>query len=124
MIATDMTGTTKPTDPPDPTTAPARFIVLWERPTDPEAFEHHYRDVHIPLARKIPGLRSYAICDDPLPVRGEPCFRVAELRWDTMDDLRTGFASPEGRATADDVVELTRYAGCRSFVVGPFEELL
>lgn len=118
MIATDTTGST------DPLAAHARFIVLWERPTDPEAFERHYRDVHIPLARKIPGLRSYAICDNPLPVRGEPYFRVAELRWDTMDDLRVGIASPEGDATAKDVEELKRFAGCRSFVLGPFEELL
>ena len=45
------------------TTTPARFLVFWEQPTDPEAFERHYREVHIPLARKIPGLRSYAITD-------------------------------------------------------------
>jgi uncharacterized protein (TIGR02118 family) len=106
------------------TTTPARFLVFWERPSDPEAFERHYREVHIPLARKIPGLRSYAITDNPVPVRGEPFFRIAELRWDTLDDLRAGIDSPEGRAVADDVDNLAVYATCRNMVVSPFEELL
>jgi uncharacterized protein (TIGR02118 family) len=35
--------------------------VLYDRPDDPEAFDRHYRDVHIPLARKIPGLRRYTV---------------------------------------------------------------
>lgn len=106
------------------TTAPARFLVFWEQPTDPEAFERHYREVHIPLARKIPGLRSYAITDHPVPIRGERYFRIAELRWDTMDDLHAAVASPEGQAVADDVDKLAVYAACRSVVVGDFEELL
>lgn len=105
------------------TATPARFLVFWEQPTDPEAFERHYREVHIPLARKIPGLRSYAISDNQTPVRGEPYFRIAELRWDTMDDLRAAFASPEGRAVADDVASLEVWAVCRSMVLGPVEEL-
>ena len=106
------------------TTTPARFLVFWETPTNPEAFERHYREVHIPLARKIPRLRSYAITDNSVPIRGEPHFRIAELRWDTMDDLRAGTASPEGRAVAEDVDKLTVYAACRSMVLGSFEELL
>jgi uncharacterized protein (TIGR02118 family) len=106
------------------TATPARFLVFWEQPTDPEAFERHYREVHIPLARKIPKLRSYALIDNLVPVRGERYFRIAELRWDSMDDLHAAIASPEGQAVADDVAELERWAACRSMVLGPFEELL
>lgn len=102
----------------------ARLLIFWERPTDPEAFEGHYREVHIPLARKMPGLRSYAFLDNPAPVRGEPFFRIAELRWDSMDDLRAGIASPEARAVAEDTGRMTEWAVCRSMIVGPSEELL
>jgi uncharacterized protein (TIGR02118 family) len=35
----------------------ARFIVLWGTPQDPEAFNRHYHEVHIPLTRQLPGLR-------------------------------------------------------------------
>ncbi|OXM65303.1 EthD family reductase [Amycolatopsis vastitatis] len=34
----------------------ARFVVLYDTPSDVEAFERHYNDVHIPLAKQIPGL--------------------------------------------------------------------
>lgn len=108
----------------DTSAAPARFLVFWEQPTDPEAFERHYREIHIPLARKIPGLRSYVFLDNPTPVRGEPYFRIAELRWDSMDDLRAGIASPEAQAVAEDTSRMTKWAVCRSMVLGASEELL
>ena len=38
-----------------------RFIILWhDRPTDADAFDRHYREVHIPLANKMTGLRRYS----------------------------------------------------------------
>lgn len=38
-----------------------RFLVVYETPRDPAAFDLHYREVHIPLAKKLPGLRRYTI---------------------------------------------------------------
>ena len=58
------------------------------------------------------------------PIRGEAYFRIAELRWDSMEDLRAGFASAEARAVAEDVEKLEQWAVCRSMVLGSFEELL
>jgi uncharacterized protein (TIGR02118 family) len=103
---------------------PGRFFYFWEQPTDVEAFERHYREVHIPLARKLPGLRSYAITDNPGPVRGQPYYRIAELRWDTAEEMQAAFASPEGHACADDVEKLTQYTTARGMVLGPSEEML
>jgi uncharacterized protein (TIGR02118 family) len=34
-----------------------RFLALYETPADPEAFDRHYREVRIPLGRRLPGLR-------------------------------------------------------------------
>lgn len=81
-----------------------RFLVLYHRPADPEAFDRHYREVHIPLAKKLPGLRRYTVSRDPAPVRGgEPYYLVAELDWDDMESLQRAFQSPEGQAAAADV---------------------
>jgi len=102
----------------------ARFLFYWEQPTDPEAFERHYREVHIPLACKLPNLRSYTITDNVTPVRGEPYHRIAELRWDSMDDLQAAFASPEGIACGDDVENLKRYSDGRAVILGAPESLL
>ncbi|MFD8249616.1 EthD family reductase [Nocardia sp. NPDC059691] len=33
---------------------------LLRRPTDPAAFDEHYRSVHIPLTLKVPGLKDFA----------------------------------------------------------------
>ncbi|WP_189317349.1 EthD family reductase [Streptomyces brasiliensis] len=44
----------------------ARFIALHETPAAPAAFDRHYHDAHIPLARRLPGLRS-ADGNRPLP---------------------------------------------------------
>jgi uncharacterized protein (TIGR02118 family) len=102
----------------------ARLIVLWETPNDPEAFDRHYRDVHIPIARRLPGLRRYTISRDAQAVRGEAYYQVAELEWDTAEDLRAAFAAPEGKATAADVEDLRRYAEVRSMIVASGEDVL
>lgn len=83
-----------------------RFIVLWRNtPTDVNAFERHY--VHIPLARKLAGLRRYTLSCNASVVRGEePHYRIAELDWDDMASLRRAFESPEGRAVSEDVAKL------------------
>jgi uncharacterized protein (TIGR02118 family) len=94
----------------------ARFLAAYETPDDPAAFDRHYREVHIPLGRRLPGLRRYTVSRGVAPVRGAPYYLVAELDWDTMDDLRAAFASPEGRATADDAARLSDLAPARSMV--------
>jgi uncharacterized protein (TIGR02118 family) len=94
----------------------ARFLAVYETPADPAQFDRHYREVHIPLGMRLPGLRRYTVSRDVAAVRGEACYLVAELEWDTMDDLRAAFASPEGRATAADAARLQELAPVRSMV--------
>ncbi|NUR02574.1 MAG: EthD family reductase [Streptomyces sp.] len=95
----------------------ARFLVLYGTPPDPAAFDRHYREVHLPLARKLPGLRRYTLGREATAVRrGEPPHLVAELEWDTMEELHAAFASPEGRACAEDAERLQRLAPMRSMV--------
>lgn len=103
---------------PDPPPAPtARFLVLYGAPTDPEAFERHYQEVHIPLAKRLPGLRRYSLSRDVTTVRGgATCYLLAQLEWDSTEALRAAFDSPEGRATAEDMVHLTALASVQSFV--------
>jgi uncharacterized protein (TIGR02118 family) len=39
----------------------AKLLVLYNKPKSAEAFDKHYASVHIPLAKKIPGLKKYDI---------------------------------------------------------------
>jgi uncharacterized protein (TIGR02118 family) len=95
----------------------ARFLAFYETPADPATFDRHYREVHIPLLRGLPGLRRYWVGRDAAAVRGAPYYQVVELDWDTMDDLRAAFASAEGRATAADAARLAELAPVRSMTL-------
>jgi len=103
----------------------ACFLALYETPADPETFDRHYREIHIPLGRKLPGLRRYAVGRDITAVRGGPrYYLVAQLEWDTMAELRAAFASPEGRATAADAARLQELAPVRIMIFTAEENLV
>lgn len=93
-----------------------RFLVLYNTPEDPGAFDRHYREVHIPLTKKLPGLRRYTMGRHATAIRGgEPYYLIAELEWDDMAALQKAFQSPEGQATAQDVPTFAS-GGVRSMV--------
>ena len=84
-----------------------RFIVLYDPPADPESFDRHYREVHIPLVRKLPGLVRYTISRGMTPVQGDrPTHLIAELDFPDMTAMQEAFRSPAGQAAAADVAEM------------------
>ena len=83
----------------------ATLMVLYNKPADAAAFDAHYFGKHIPLAKKIPGLRRYEVNNGPIatPEGPSPYHLVALLTFDTMADIGAAFASKEGQATAGDL---------------------
>lgn len=82
----------------------AQVLVLYNPPADPAAFDRYYRQTHIPLAQKIPGLRSYSISHGAVEaLAGSAPHLIAILNFDSMADLRAALASPEGQAAAADL---------------------
>lgn len=89
----------------------ARFIVLWNKPTDLDAFEEHYRTKHVPLAKRMAKLKRYTLSRNVALIRGdEPCYLIAELEWNSMGDLSQDFQSAAGQATAQDVAILSQWS--------------
>ncbi len=82
-----------------------RITIEYGAPTDPDAFEAHYTEVHVPLAATLPGLRRF-IRSHPRPMAGEAPYFVAELWFDDLDALRAALKSPEMAATAADALTL------------------
>ena len=82
----------------------ARMVVIYRTPRDPAAFDAHYFDVHVPLAKRLPGLRKYEEGRRPiLTPAGDPePYLVGTLYFDDMAALRRAFATPEGQACAAD----------------------
>ena len=96
----------------------SRFVVMYDTPSDIEAFERHYREVHIPLAKQLPGLRRYTVSHDATPVIGEPYHLVAMLDWDDMESLGAALDSEAGNRTAEDAItNLSRYTTIRGMIV-------
>ena len=82
----------------------ATLLVLYKTPTDKAAFDKYYAETHIPLAKKIPGLKTYEISEGGIGGPGsDNIYMVATLTFDSMADLQAGLGSPEGQAAAGDV---------------------
>ena len=82
----------------------ARMLVIYRTPKDPAAFDAHYFDVHVPLAKKLPGLRKYEVSRRPIhtPAGDPEPYLVGILHFDDMASMRAAFATPEGKACAAD----------------------
>jgi uncharacterized protein (TIGR02118 family) len=80
------------------------MVVIYRTPKDPAAFDKHYYDVHIPLAKRLPGLRSYLVSKPPIvtPAGDTEPYLIGTLEFDDMAALRHAFGTPEGQACAAD----------------------
>jgi uncharacterized protein (TIGR02118 family) len=83
----------------------ASLVVLYKTPKDTAAFDKYYAETHIPIAKKIPGLRRYEISRGPVasPGGATGVHLVAILTFDSMAAIQSAFASAEGQAAAADV---------------------
>lgn len=78
-----------------------RMLVLYNHPEDPAAFDRHYDEIHIPLAKRMPGLLRYTVSRNLS--KGAPYYLVAELDWEDMAAFRAAVSSPIGAEGAADV---------------------
>jgi len=83
----------------------ATVLVLYKKPKNADAFDKHYAAVHVPLAKKIPGLTKYDISKGTVatPSGASDVHLVATLQFDSIDALRAGMASEQGKAAAGDL---------------------
>ena len=83
----------------------AHVVVMYKTPKDAAAFDKYYVETHIPLAKKIPGLRKYEISQGPVATPAGPSgfHLIATLYFDNMAAVQAGFGSAEGKAAAADV---------------------
>jgi uncharacterized protein (TIGR02118 family) len=81
----------------------ARMTVIYQTPEDPAAFDKHYFETHIPLAKKLPGLRKYEVSRGPITApSGGDYYLVGTLYFDDLAAIRNAVASDEGKLCAAD----------------------
>jgi len=85
--------------------AMAQLVVMYKTPKDAAAFDKYYVEKHIPLAKKIPGLKKYEVTQGPVATPAGPSdyHLVALLHFDNLAAIQGAFGSAEGKAAVADV---------------------
>ena len=83
----------------------ARLVVMYKTPKQVGAFDKYYFETHVPIAKRIPGLRKYEVSHGPVVTPAGPSgfHLIATLHFDDLAAIQAAFASAEGQAAAADV---------------------
>jgi uncharacterized protein (TIGR02118 family) len=83
----------------------AKLIAMYKTPADTAAFDRYYHATHVPIAKKVPGLRHYEISRGPIVTLDgvSPYHLIATLSFESVAAIKDALASPEGQATAADL---------------------
>jgi uncharacterized protein (TIGR02118 family) len=86
----------------------ARLVVMYGIPKDPAAFDKYYFETHVPIAKRVPGLRKYEVSRGRVATAAGPAgfHLIATLHFNDMQAIQDAFASPQGQAAAADVATL------------------
>ena len=86
----------------------AQLVIMYKTPTDVAAFEKHYSEKHIPLAKAIPGARKLEVSRGPVatPVGPSGYYLVAIVHFEDLAAIQKAFGSAEGQAAVADVQNL------------------
>jgi len=82
-----------------------KLIVLYGHPKDAAAFEEYYSETHLPIASKIPGVIKVELTKFiGTPDGGKSSqYRMAELYFNSIEELKKQMVSPEGQAAVNDI---------------------
>ncbi len=92
-----------------------KIVALWSapKPSDEGAFEAYYRDVHVPKAAVVPGLRKLALTRVETGLEGAaaPFYRVAELHFDSPEAMKESEHSEAWKAMREDAGKMIERFG-------------
>jgi uncharacterized protein (TIGR02118 family) len=82
----------------------SKLIVLYKKPADPAHFDKHFRTVHMPLVKKMPGLRGFSFGPASKLDGGEGAFFWMFVgTFDSLKAINDALASPEGQKVVADI---------------------
>ncbi|SFI84874.1 EthD family reductase [Thermoflavimicrobium dichotomicum] len=84
-----------------------KLVALYKQPEDRHAFDEHYFQVHVPLAKKMPGLEKFEVTRFSKTPMGDesPYYLQAVMYFKDKETLNQAMMSPEGKAAAKDVMK-------------------
>jgi uncharacterized protein (TIGR02118 family) len=83
----------------------AEVIAMYGTPNDQAAFDRYYFEQHVPLAKKIPGLRHYEVTRGSIATLdgASPYCLIATLAFDSLAAIQAALTSAGGQVTAADL---------------------
>ena len=80
----------------------AKLFAIYQQPADAAAFDAYYFQKHVPLAKTIPGLRSYEVTHgDVMGMGGKHAvYLVAMLEFDSMAAIQAAIGPPKDWPTS------------------------
>lgn len=98
-----------------------KLVALYRRPEDPQSFDRHYFESHMPLVRKIPELLRVEVSRVTGAPRGEPEYHLmAEMYFADAGSLERAMASPENAEAGKNLMTFAK--GLVSFFYAELEE--
>jgi uncharacterized protein (TIGR02118 family) len=82
----------------------SKLIVLYPAPENPDQFARYFRETHMPLVRKMPGLKDAAY-GPSTSLDGTPgsFFWTFVGTFDSLQAIHDALGSPAGKATVADI---------------------
>ena len=93
------------------------YFVRYEgKSEDQEAFLAHYRDRHAPILARFPGIRRIVLhtptmWQDPFPLKPDRFALVAQMIFDTQEDLDNALHSAERSLAREDFASFPPFDG-------------
>ena len=89
--------------------AGVKFVVIYPRPTDIDAFEKVYQEEHVPMAvEKLQGKTKFVATKVVASPSGTPPFyRIAEIHFPSLEALQSCAASARGQETVAHAVSIS-----------------
>ncbi len=84
-----------------------KVIAIYGIPKDIAAFDQHYREIHTPLTKKMPGMQKFVVNRILGSPQGKPSqYLIAEMIFKDKETMEKAMASPEGRQSGKDAFQM------------------
>ena len=81
-----------------------KLVVLYKTPKDETHFAKHYRDVHVPLAKDLPGIKGHSFGPARGPDGGAGAyFWYFSATFDSAKAIADALGSPHGQKVVADI---------------------
>jgi len=89
-----------------------QVVVVYGTPADTQAFERHYREVHVPLVKQMPNLAKFEASITSTATAQKDWHAIAVLSFRNQEEMDASLSSHAGVAAVEDVSNFAS-GGCQ-----------